>query len=546
MTDLYQYLPGFTIEYKDGGLTIPRETVTTNSVTLIGTATDGPKHEPVSVYRPEDAELVFGKPYNVANGIANGTSLLLGMLESYNAGCRDIRLVRVGGEFASANIEDITAVTPGKAIKLTAVYAGSLYNNTAYTVIVVESKATTLTITKPAEKGSSTLTFNITPTMTIEELIKLINDNPNNNVVIAELGEDGILADVAADVLAVKPATKLTGGSDGLNMTADDTYHEMYHAYQAIEDYETDSISVLGLYADDVYPVGHAKAGEEIGYAEQLANHCANVSERGIETFGVIACKPIATVSQTNVKTKVTALRTRTNANKYYKIKVTHDEEAGTFTFPAYEKNVLTGIQISVGHYVNVVAMPELQFVHPVIGRYYAPGAAAYAGLISSLPAESAPTNKILSNVRSLRYKLSPAQLNDLTEYNYVTFKNRTEGVAVTDGCTASAPLANGQKSDYSRLSTMRIVFAAVKLVREEAEPFIGEPNELPQRNALNTAIKSGLNKMKTAGAITAHRFSITATLEQKILGESYIDLELVPALENRKIRVNVSLRATF
>jgi hypothetical protein len=113
----------------------------------------------------------------------------------------------------------------------------------------------------------------------------------------------------------------------------------------------------------------------------------------------------------------------------------------------------------------------------------------------------------------------------------------RNIGIAVTDGCTAA-----DAGSDYTRLSTLRVTFAAVDVVRTAAEPFIGEPNELPQHNALETAIKAGLDRMKEAGAIVAYRFTISSTLYQKLLGESIIDLELIPALETRKIKLNVAL----
>ena len=90
----------------------------------------------------------------------------------------------------------------------------------------------------------------------------------------------------------------------------------------------------------------------------------------------------------------------------------------------------------------------------------------------------------------------------------------------------------------------MRITQAAIALIRQIADPYIGEPNGMPQRNALNAAIRGGLEGMKAVGAIADYRFTITSTPRQSILGQSMIHLELVPAFEMRKISVDVSLRA--
>jgi hypothetical protein len=644
MADLYQYLPGFNITYKDGGLVVPRPIVTTDSVLIIGTATDGPKGEPVSVTRPEDSELLFGKPYNLMTNASNGTTLMLGLRETYNAGCRDIRLLRIGGVVASADVVDGSSASK---MVLQGKYPGALYNNTKYTVKL--DAPSSFILTKPLEKKGTTITIPLgdkatinvvddaetaaikleasdygiagnsvayrvdltdgaekfiireddtsqpieidikSDTLTIAQLVTAINDNANldfivasdltadgtavanatlaaqtawkylsggaNALTVAELAKalnnnsdnDAVVAeavagaedDVAKDTLAAVVNVSLSGGSDGTNLTAAEMYHELYHAYQLIEDYVVDCIVVLGVYADTDITQGTVITN----FAEQLANHCSILTERSAETYGVISCSPVATVSQATIRAKVQSLLGRTNTYKKYNVVHTHDDEStGTGTFTLTEvKNIYTGVAESVGHLISVVAMPEIQLSHPVIGRYYAPVAASYAGFVSTLRPESAPTNKILPNALALRYKLSPAQLNSLAQARYVTLKERSGGAAVTDGCTAATV-----GSDYARLSTVRITFAAVSIVREAAEPFIGEPNELPQKNALDTAIKSGLEKMKAAGAITNYRFGITSTLEQKILGESYIDLEIVPAMERRKIKVTVSLRATL
>ena len=49
--NLYPNLPGHLVEFKDGGMSLRNEPITesTSSVLLLGTAVDGPIHEPVAI-----------------------------------------------------------------------------------------------------------------------------------------------------------------------------------------------------------------------------------------------------------------------------------------------------------------------------------------------------------------------------------------------------------------------------------------------------------------------------------------------------------------
>lgn len=198
--------------------------------------------------------------------------------------------------------------------------------------------------------------------------------------------------------------------------------------------------------------------------------------------------------------------------------------------------------------YVQVVAAPELGYQIPnVASLYYTNGVVTYAALVSTLRAESAPTNKMIMGVAGVHYNLSLRQLNSLTGKKYVTFRVKNGRVVVTDGCTTAPDLVvSGQKraSDFSRLSTLRITATAAQLVREICEPFIGEPNRMPQYNALNAAIKGGLEAMKNQGAINDYRFTVVA--RGTTLNEAVVTLEIIPAFELRKIAINVSLRPNF
>ena len=198
--------------------------------------------------------------------------------------------------------------------------------------------------------------------------------------------------------------------------------------------------------------------------------------------------------------------------------------------------------------YVQVVAAPELGYVLP--GKndlYFANGVVTYAALVSTLAAESAPTNKKVSGVSGIHYNLSLRQLNDLTGAKYVTFRLKNGQVVVTDGVTTAPDYLVGgtkQSSDYTRLSTLRITQTAAQLVRNATEKFIGEPNRAPQYNSMNATIKASLEAMKNAGALTDYRFTVVS--RGRMLDEAVVTLELIPAFEMKKITVNVSLKPSY
>lgn len=175
---------------------------------------------------------------------------------------------------------------------------------------------------------------------------------------------------------------------------------------------------------------------------------------------------------------------------------------------------------------------------------YFTNGASHYAALVSTLPPESATTNKELSGVPAIRFDYSLRQLSQLTEKKIVTFRIKDgTRLVVTDGVT-SAPdiLVAGKRrpSDYTRLSTLRITQLATEVVREAVDPYIGEPNEIPQYNSINTAIKSALEKIREAGAIRGYSFSITNVTAR--LDHAVVLLSVVPAFELRRVDVEVNL----
>jgi hypothetical protein len=210
--------------------------------------------------------------------------------------------------------------------------------------------------------------------------------------------------------------------------------------------------------------------------------------------------------------------------------------------------DTLAAINNQYSGYVSVVASPELGYVLP--GKsdlYFTNGVVTYAALVTTLRPESATTNKRVYGVSGIWYNLSLRQLNSLTGNKFVTFRLRNNQIIVTDGVTTAPDYYLGgtkQSSDYTRLSTLRITTAASQLIRDVTEPFIGEPNRMPQYNSMNATIKGALEGMKAAGAIFDYRFTVVAA--GGTLSEAIVTLELIPAFEMRKVSVNVSLKPPY
>lgn len=210
-------------------------------------------------------------------------------------------------------------------------------------------------------------------------------------------------------------------------------------------------------------------------------------------------------------------------------------------------------VKVDAGAYISVFTTPLRSVGTQTSSRALAMGAAlsntsrntdgsaSYAGLITSLAPQSSTTNKQVGGVVQLKL-LSARQANDLTGMRHVTMYSRTNGLTVASGVTGAHNISRYVRSDYVRLSTVRIVHSTVDLIRSVANKYLGEPNNAPQMNALDAEIDQVLLTMKGQGALNSYSFSISSTPDQRVLGELDINLTLVPAFEITQINLVVSL----
>ncbi len=154
--------------------------------------------------------------------------------------------------------------------------------------------------------------------------------------------------------------------------------------------------------------------------------------------------------------------------------------------------------------------------------------------MLSTLDADVSSTNQQISiDTASLMLNLSNYQLTKLNTAGIVCFRKVGDVIKVVDGITQDEP-----DSPYRRLSTIKVMNATAKLLRDAIQPFIGKTrtDETDETmNALETAIKSVLNKV-TGVLITKYSYNISTDIDNNYLGIIRIKYAITPAYEIKQV----------
>ena len=472
--------------------------------------------------------------------------------EAYSVAVKTIEVAKeylplgavVSASYAYSVNESVT-----ESITIESIYGGEVYNQASVAVRPIKASNGAVTsveivLTKPVSKraqvGEASLVYKASDYPTFGQLVDAINADPNNGLFKAYTDFDAS----ATKELKVNVTDNnangdfLVGGNDGVNVSKTelfealsgkrdaDGYIEVSGAYQLLEDYSVDWVMPLGVYADDKL------SGRYQNFAYELALFCAVLSSRTKTTLGVIGMKPCSDTSLAGIQAYAQHLMSFPNE------------------FPMLDSigNVVldgAGRPIDLGKFISVVGGPEAIFHTASLGRHYGPAALAYLGLNVAIAPQAAPTNKPISGIRGLRFRLSNKQHNDILGNRIVTLKLKNDNgasegiVCPVDGVTAALPT-----SDYARLSTAKVIRSVVDHIRTVAEPYIGEPNTVEQRNALSAAISKRLGNLRQDGVIAGYEFVVQATQMDQVLGQCTIELSIVPPQELRKITTIVGLSA--
>ena len=258
-------------------------------------------------------------------------------------------------------------------------------------------------------------------------------------------------------------------------------------------------------------------------FLRQMAQHCTYTELKTAPTHGILGTQRLTNTGLASVAEKVKNTLSK-NFDLYAKNLIGRNMlDRDNLPYPI-GKNV----SLVLGQYV--VTMDKSNY------QYVSNGAAGYAAMVSTLPVEQSSTGQTI-NLPQLGFQLTNTQLGKLTKAGIVTFKNSfTKGIVVTDGITM-APA----DSVFRRLSTSRIVNTVEELIRAAAEPFIGKQNHQANRDALNTAIKSNLDKIK---GTLINKYDFTMNTDPRIAKFSYIEInyQIIPIYEIREVRNSIKM----
>ena len=350
--------------------------------------------------------------------------------------------------------------------------------------------------------------------------------------------------------------------------TLDQRFAALETAYDILANTEIDVVVPVGCYIDKPAPSGD--------FAYQLAMFCYTSTTINRAAIGVIDHRNALQIAEeedlqvvdveqgtptlTQVERWTQALETfefcpdfdgvtdgdSDNKPENYKYWATTDGIPAVWNAGTVIKDA-RGNPVDAGAYLSVTAQNVRHFnssgqlLFPATSYYNGAGAPFYAGLIVSLVPHSAPTNKAVPNLVQQR-TLSLSQADRITGARFVTTALKPKGVVIVRGITGAYKISDYARSDFVNLTTVRITHEAIRVLRQVADPFLGEPNTATKRAALDQAIDAALGKMQENGALRRYQYSITSTPSQQILGESNVKLTLVPAFELIRINTVVSL----
>lgn len=277
--------------------------------------------------------------------------------------------------------------------------------------------------------------------------------------------------------------------------------------------------NVYGFYANDTTTVDNSMV-------TRVARKCREISENTHPCIAVMGVKPYVGASEVMTPSVVSShLALSTLADRELDIDEPTTDSTGSVIYVRLAE---------AGRHVLVVAS-EIVPVGYKSSWGYANGAASLAGTISRLASYTSPSNKVLYNINTMRYNPTRTLQNTLSGKGVNTVVLNFNRVPIFgEGLT----FASGT-SDYTRISTMRIINECSLLVRQVCQKFIGEASTIQVRNSMETAVTSALRGMMQLGALLDADFTVSYIANEN---KAIIDLVVTPAFELKSIEVRLSV----
>lgn len=159
--------------------------------------------------------------------------------------------------------------------------------------------------------------------------------------------------------------------------------------------------------------------------------------------------------------------------------------------------------------------------------------AAAVAGLISSLPVHTSPTNKTL-NLDGLTEIFNSGKLQKLVQKRLLAVEQR-DGFRIVKGITT-------HDGAWRQITTRRIVDYAIYGVRSSCNPYIGKLNNVRVRGAMKATLDGFLSRMVEDEALVGYQLEVSANRSQELAGEAIVTMMLQPTFSIDFVKVTMSL----
>jgi hypothetical protein len=201
------------------------------------------------------------------------------------------------------------------------------------------------------------------------------------------------------------------------------------------------------------------------------------------------------------------------------------------------------GKKIDLGKFISVVSIfgAIADTINPRRPSYLGNAAAMVAGSFINTPAPDSLINVRLPAL-AINYRTEAKVLDMGSGLGLVMGRDDNGSAIIVDSPTFASPT-----SDYTRLTSIRIVSKIAKELRDAARPFIGKGLSAPKRNALEASL-SEVFKANLAGepvqTITRGTFTIEQSAADRVVGKMTVKVSITPVFELRQIVFSVNLSA--
>lgn len=295
--------------------------------------------------------------------------------------------------------------------------------------------------------------------------------NKSSSFISAEEGDENGTPTNIAD-------EQFSGGNDGANAVADDYATSLTHLSK-------DIINIVLL-------AGQTVTADDASMSTVLKAHIDNASDNRRERIGVIGCNGTIDVQE------IADARQNVSSDRLI------------FTAPGVKN--LQGDNLT--------------------GAYTA---AAIVGLLSSLPVQTSPTNKVL-NVAGLAEEYTFSKLEKLVQEKVLAIEKKS-GFRVVKGITTA------ENSAWRQITTRRIVDYAKYGVRSACNPYIGKLNNERVRGAMKSTIDAFLTRMVEDEALVGYELEVSATRAQEIQGIAMVTMTVQPTFSIDFVKVTMYLQ---